>query len=399
MNESKNKSNIVPVVFITDENYLIPTAVAITSLIENKKEDTFYEIYIIVADLNREFGDKLNSFKNENVTVKTFKVNGDKYKKFQRDGHYISTTVLFKFEIANLLPEYEKILYLDGDILVKADLAELYHLELGNHYVGAVRDIYAEIYCKTHKILSVNKYFNAGVMVLNLKKIREDHLSDKMVKVMEERWNDFIFRDQDVFNDIFKENVLWLEPKYNMIISSLVLENKSIEEVNEFFMTSHKNIEELVKEASIIHLAGGEKPWCNKYSFMNKDWFEYFKKSPFRDSPELRNFETQTWEVEIQNQRKDQELALKNRELTNKTNELNAVYNSKIWQMISKIADNYARMKRLNNLAKKSGLILTKQGPVVLFKKVLSYIKERNEFKRTQNKFTFSSQPTKKGKI
>jgi hypothetical protein len=41
--------------------------------------------------------------------------------------------------------------------------------------------------------------------------------------------------------------------------------------------------------------------------------------------------------------------------------------------MISKIADNYARLRRLNNLANKAGLIFTKQGPVALFKKVLSF--------------------------
>jgi lipopolysaccharide biosynthesis glycosyltransferase len=399
MNESKNKSNIVPVVFITDKNYLVPTAVAITSLIDNKKEDTFYEINIIIADLNKDSEDKLNSLKNKNVSIKIVKVNGDKYKEFQREEGYVSSTALFKFEIINLFPEHDKILYLDGDILVKADLAELYDAGLGNHYVGAVRDMAAEVSYKIHKKLPVNKYFNSGVMVLNLKKIREDNLVNRINKVMKKHWHDFVCMDQDVFNFVFKENVLWLKPKYNAMIFNLVLENYTTEEINEFFVTNYTNIEELIKDASIIHLTNSKKPWRNKYSFMNKDWFEYFKKSPFRDTTELRNFETQTWEVEIQNQRNDQELALKNRELTNKTNELNAVYNSKIWQMISKIADNYARMKRLNNLAKKSGLILTKQGPVVLFKKVLSYMKRRNEFKRAQNKFAFSSQPTKKGKI
>jgi lipopolysaccharide biosynthesis glycosyltransferase len=136
MNESKNKSNKVPVVFITDKNYLIPTAVAITSLIENKKEDTFYEINIIIADLNKNSEDKLNSLRNKNVSIKIVRVNGDKYKEFQREGNYVSAAVLFKFEITNLFPEYDKILYLDGDILIKADLTELYDVELGNHYVG-----------------------------------------------------------------------------------------------------------------------------------------------------------------------------------------------------------------------------------------------------------------------
>jgi glycosyltransferase involved in cell wall biosynthesis len=74
-------------------------------------------------------------------------------------------------------------------------------------------------------------------------------------------------------------------------------------------------------------------------------------------------------------------------ESTNKSNKVPVIF----------ITDNYVKLKRLNALAKKSGLILTKKGPVVLFKKVLSYMKGRNEFKRAQNKFTFSSQPTKKG--
>ena len=61
------------------------------------------------------------------------------------------------------------------------------------------------------------------------------------------------------------------------------------------------------------------------------------------------------------------------------------------------ITHNYTRLKEINNLAKKSGLVLMKQGPVALFKKSLNYIKRRNEFKRAGEKFTFSSIPSDNG--
>ncbi len=315
--------NIIPIVFITDYNFSIPTAVAISSLIANKKKETFYKISIISADLNKDIEDKLYSFsENENITVNIVRVNEDKYQMFHRKGHHVSSTALYKFEIPNLLPEYDKIIYLDGDILVKNDLSELYNLELNNYYVGAVRDMTAEVSYKIHAKIPVDEYLNAGVMILNLKKIREDNLTDRAIETLYERGHDYVCGDQDVFNFVFKENVLWLNPEYNAMIYNLVLENYTIERINQFYDTNYISIEQLIKNASIIHLTNRKKPWHNKFTFMNKEWFEYFRKSPFKDLTELDNFETQTWEAEIQCQRREQELVLKNKELNDLSNRI-----------------------------------------------------------------------------
>ena len=99
---------------------------------------------------------------------------------FEENGICQATpSALLKFKISEILANYDKIIYLDGDILVQKDLTELYNIDIDGYYVAAVDDT-GKIYHKKDVYAKYPNYFNSGVMLLNLKKCREDNISSKL---------------------------------------------------------------------------------------------------------------------------------------------------------------------------------------------------------------------------
>ncbi len=160
-------NNRVPVVFITDENFAIPTCVAIISLIKNKDKDTFYYIFIIADRISIETENKLFSLKKDDVNIQLIHISSEKFEGIHEGEKSIcvaSLSALFKFEIPNILPLEDKILYLDGDILVRKDLKELFNINIENFYVAAAHDT-GKLYFKRPIIKEIPSYVKSGVML------------------------------------------------------------------------------------------------------------------------------------------------------------------------------------------------------------------------------------------
>ena len=276
----------IPVVFITDNNYVVPTAAAIESLIKNKKKETCYEINIITSEISDQNISLFHHFRDEKkgIRLNIVPVDIEHLKKYNQDGYYVSCNCLLKFNISGLFPQYDKVLYLDGDILVLKDLSDLYNTDLKGNYVGAVADMLGQLCVRLHEKLGVKKYFNAGIMLLNCAKIRHENLEEVLYKTKAEH-PEFLCMDQDVHNFVFKEQVLWLNPKNNLMMSNLKEGGYSLEEVNAYYGTNYSSFSQMKKEARIIHLTNKKKPWLYKDAFMAKEWLSYFKASPFKNIP------------------------------------------------------------------------------------------------------------------
>jgi len=272
----------IPIVFATDNNYVMPTGIAITSLIFNKNEETCYDIYILSDNVSNENLNLLNSLSTDSAKIHI--INYDNYKlKSYKPGTHLSATTFLKFELPELFPQYDKILWLDGDILVQKDLSPLFNNDLKDYYATAVRDMPGEVSFNFPQRVKTTKYFNAGVLLLNAKKIRNDFPKEMLYKTLDEYPEFLTLGDQDVFNYRFKENVLWLDCRYNLMMYNFLMLNYSIEQVNNFFNINYNSLEDLQKDAYIIHLTNSEKPWKYKHVFMSNEWAEYHSKSPFKN--------------------------------------------------------------------------------------------------------------------
>ena len=161
---------IMDIVFITDNNYAFPTKIAIKSLIKNKNETTKYNIHIICVELNDENLKNLATLKtlDKNVSIDII-MKASIYADVQAHA-YVSRSALYKFQLANIFNNLDKILYLDSDIIVEKDLSDLFDIDLENLYAAVVSDHWSIQFMNTNGRINHKDYFNSGIMLLNLKK-------------------------------------------------------------------------------------------------------------------------------------------------------------------------------------------------------------------------------------
>lgn len=254
--------NQVSVVYICDEYYVMPTCVSIQSIFQNKK-NSVYNIYILGVNLSEKSIKVIESINLKDINVKLF-VLDNKYDRINTEHVYVSKAALFKFDIPNILPDLDKVLYLDSDTIVRNDLFKFFDMDISEYYAAVVKDLTSLYVFKDNERVGTETYFNSGMMLLNLKNLRADNIPEKL---LEYKLNSksVKYMDQDCFNVVLSSKLKFLPSDYN-------------------YMTSNENLyvnnicKQTVKDPLIIHFTP-EKPWKqNKMPYL-KEWKKYFKKS------------------------------------------------------------------------------------------------------------------------
>lgn len=258
----------IPIVLMADKNYVIPTSVMLGSLYLNKKPDTDYNITILADNMDEETTSIFESQSNSKFNIKVLNIDNP-YKNYVNNNPNMSCTTFLKFEIPSILKDFEKVIYIDTDTIILQDLSELYSIDLKETYAGVVLDYYL-MKNNDHKALGLNNYFNAGVMLLNNKKIREDF--DKSIFGETYIQNDerFMHHDQDVFNYIFKDNITIIPSKYNFMVANCYYQQNVI---RKFYNVIEND------SPVIIHYTSRLKPWKYKNVLYGKEWLYYKSES------------------------------------------------------------------------------------------------------------------------
>ena len=306
-------STTIPIALISDDNYSLATSVAIESVIKNKNANSKYKIYVLGIDISDKNKQLLESQSRNNAEVKVLELE-NKYKDINYSHPYISKALFFKFDIANVFSQYEKILYLDGDVIVNGDLTDFFETDLENNYAGVVKDLIC--YYEKHQPynLKTESYFNAGVMLLNAKKIREENLYPKFIEEL--TTHNYPNSDQDVFNVIFNKQIKFLSLKYDFInlyylfndFEEYRLKNRqenhySSENIEIFSNNELKDFELSAKNPLIIHYAG-DKPWNLKRGKKFDIWKKYFRKSPYKNEKLKWQKNKKMFELDLSSDRK-----------------------------------------------------------------------------------------------
>lgn len=282
----KTSSNKIPIAMATDENYLYPTVVAMISMLENKRASTELEFYIMISgEVSRENRERIKVLETlyKNCSVKLLDMK-DKFKTTYINPSHITTPTYYRLCLPSLLPNYDKILYLDGDIIVTKDLWEMFSTNISNCYIGAVKG-FGQVcfqlnpnlkdYAKRLGIKDMNQCINAGVLIMNLKKMREDNLEDKFnrfIPTLRER--KLILNDQDVLNAICYDRIKFLSPKYN------AFQHVSFNYNNFPILVDCYDMNEFKKaclDPTIIHYTSSHKPWKSKNCRFYSKWDKYRK--------------------------------------------------------------------------------------------------------------------------
>ncbi len=179
-----------------------------------------------------------------------------------------------------MLPELDKVLYLDGDILIRDSLEELFDEDIDDVYAAVCKDLGAETYPSPYNDrlgIQHKAYFNSGVMVLNLKKNREEGIEEKLFQYRENGINHFM--DQDAFNVVFDDSVILIDVVYNMSTSCWTITD--LQTINEYYDHDYHNKGECYLSAKILHLTTPEKPWLYLDVIGSEEWIAYYMDSPF----------------------------------------------------------------------------------------------------------------------
>lgn len=272
---------MINVVFITDNKYAAITGTAITSLKANRNKQNEYHIYVIIIDMDGDNSVKLKGLSEEGFQI-TLIADDAKFAKYnRRKDNFTSKSTYTRFYLDELLPELDKVIYLDDDIIVQQDLAELNSVLLEDYYCAAVRDMVAETSTPSHmeKLrCNLKYYFNAGVMLLNLKKMREDKTSEKLIDYIQNGLN--YLGNQDAFNIVFNGNVRYISCLWNFHV--MYLKKMSSAKIAEYYnIPDIKDEYDFIKESKIVHFAATPKPW-DMYQYGLTDLFmHYYRKSPW----------------------------------------------------------------------------------------------------------------------
>lgn len=276
----------VPVVFATDDNYAPYLSVALQSLLSHTSAARRYDIIVLQDGLSTEYSELLQKqcAAYPNVSLRYYDVPSE-LQNYDFQLNLLPIATYYRLCAPGIFAKYEKVLYLDVDICVLSDVAELYDTELGEYMVGACRDygmmqmVYEQPKHGIYKYLTqtlgmkeTSDYVNAGVLLLNIGACREQDFTQKMLDVTLRHKT--LFGDQDMLNEVCQGKILHMDPAWN---SAFLLEEKCVPAA---LYEAHKRS---IQEPKILHYMGlkGLKPWnTTKYATAGT-WWQYAAQSPF----------------------------------------------------------------------------------------------------------------------
>ena len=249
------------------------------SLVLNKNTESLYNIYIVTTGLTDKSKELLQLHNSTTVSIHILEVDlGElaSLHNYSSKSYCVATpAALLKFRLSELLT-CSKVLYLDGDVIVRHDISDFFHTDLSGYYAGVIIDS-GSIYSKNPQVLKHPNYFNSGVMLLNLEEMRMNNCAEQLVEKKRSS-NDSSLMDQNIFNIVFENKVKFFPIKFNCLFVNLVRASGkfSIDELNRRFHTKFSSLNEVAETATIIHYSSKDKPWKYKDIPLANEWYMYY---------------------------------------------------------------------------------------------------------------------------
>lgn len=272
----KNNLNIV---FAIDDNYVQQCAVTIVSILANSDFENFYNFYILNTGLKNESKIKLESLTNiRDFNIEYIDVSDFDFSKFPLNRDWISAATYYRLLIPEVLPKnIDKCIYMDCDMIAEDDLAKLWNYDISNYYAGVVEDESSISNTKRLNLPAENNYFNAGMMILNLDKLREISLINKSLEYYYKNEEKIIMQDQDLLNGVLNGKCLYLPLRWNLNTPACFSSYS-----NHYY--SFETEQEALSHPGIIHFTGKYKPWvCSSFHPFRNEYIKYLKLTNFKE--------------------------------------------------------------------------------------------------------------------
>ena len=275
-----------------DGNFIIPSGVLMQSVcVNNSDEDITFHVVSDGLDSRQEQLLKgiVNPFKNK--TICFYSVNSEEYQNLPGVGkvlkHITTGAAYYRLHLGEILPNnINKVLYLDGDTIVRGSLSELWDTDVENCALAAAPepiDGNEETFALANFPMS-KVYFNSGVMLLNLSYWRKQNILEKCKEFMQNHSDQIAYLDQDVLNYVCQDCKNTQDIKYN-------LQSGYLRKVRANFVGERKdNTDRAIENPTIVHYTGGGKPWTKGCRHPFRILFlYYYAQTPWRNTPLQEN--------------------------------------------------------------------------------------------------------------
>jgi lipopolysaccharide biosynthesis glycosyltransferase len=265
---------IIHISVASNNNYAVLTAALIKSVICNHLSGELLVFYIISDKISKINKTKINTLSSAEIQIKWIeadKILPEKVHFPLDNSSYPSTTFLRLLSPYVLSEDVKRLIYLDVDMIVLGDVSELWNLDLKGYPIAAVVDIVKVVSCSwggiaNYKQLGLapeTRYFNAGLMVIDVKQWIDNEIPKKVLKLMNENLEFVTCADQYGLNVIFAQKWLEIDPLWNW-----------------FAHNYHPN----PKNIHFLEI----KPIFKSYKYdksFQKEFFKYLNMTPWIDMP------------------------------------------------------------------------------------------------------------------
>ena len=265
----------ITIVVAANDSYVQHLGTMLYSLFKHNQDITFHT-YLLNRDMANENKVLLDSiadrFRN---TIRYQHVDAGALSNAKVNEH-VTVETYFRLLIPAMLPqEVEKALYLDADMIVKGNIATLWNTDIRDYSLAAIRDVTVSI-SNPVKPSDKGLYFNAGVMLINVKAWRDGEVMTKCLDFMHRYPEKIRFWDQDALNAVLYDAWLPIHPKYNMQGPLFM------DEFDDYYGDSDE-LQEAIQHPVIIHYSAPQKPWHYlSYHPYTQEYFKYLALTPWQ---------------------------------------------------------------------------------------------------------------------
>ncbi|MBO5778421.1 MAG: glycosyltransferase family 8 protein [Clostridia bacterium] len=257
----------IPIFFSTDDAYIPYLDVAIASLIDNASKDYRYRIIVLNTGVSSESISLIKKNEQDGFTIDFIDIsrNLETIQSHFKNVYHFSVVTYYRLFIASLFPEYDKIIYLDCDLVVLGDISKLYQIDLGDNILGAGPEQYVQHTAEFRQYAQIalgvdpDQYINAGVLVINLAEYRKKRIEEKFIEMITQHDFDLLDPDQAYLNYLCQNKILILPNGWNKEPTLLPCEG----------------------EKNIVHYALYKKPWQYDDVIDGEFFWHYAGKSRF----------------------------------------------------------------------------------------------------------------------
>jgi len=277
--------NEIPIVFAANNDYVPYLGVALSSLIACANVKNSYSIFILHTSISKHNQERLEALSTFNINIRCKDVKYEMEGRKNISFNILTVETTYRLFIPELFSHYDKVLYLDSDLVAIKDVAELYNIDIGNSMLGAAREIqhekgedYIRSLCDD---IIIDDYFNAGVLLINTKQFTKNEIKNKCFELL---YNEVVYKylDQDVLNITCRGNVTFLDERWNCCYYNWFPSCKPVPEKEKLFL-------QIAEDPWILHFNSQWKPWLVPEAKYANYFWKYARETVFYEEILYKN--------------------------------------------------------------------------------------------------------------